>query len=304
MTERQDEKAAAIQARADEKRKSVRAGKARSKSDDFNPTAEVETIERPVKCAGCGKVFKATGARFGTMQGGEFVGRTMLPSRCEACVAEDDTAVVGASNVLESLKSSGFNVRRHSRATLADFSSYTFRGKGERDVRLMPIIEEWLTAVRDLKSWQEVGSLYLVGPTGTGKTSLMAAMARSLFESGYSPSVVFVRARALIGDVQELYTPGARRGEGVKAMLDKLRKCGVLFLDDAGTEKVTADAFRIIEDLLDAREGWPTVWSSNDGPDELVARWAREGISTHRFRSRLAGFRFIPVEGPDRRFGS
>ncbi len=275
------------EALADLQGKAVRASdrvqedKASSKSGDFDPLATITVITETVVCVVCFDEFESSGTKFGE--------RKVLARTCADCLREETVVAVGSEFVLVRLREMGFNVRRHGRAELDDLPH-----------KLAGTLANYSEQVRGLKPWEEIGSLYLMGPTGTGKTHAMAALARHLLEHGYPASrIVFVRARALITQIQDTYGSG-----GVDAVIARLRSAGILFVDDAGTEKVTRDAFRIVEDILDAREGHPTVWSSNDNPTELVDAWAEADIRTDRFRSRLAGFTFIPFEGTDRRFES
>lgn len=262
--------------------------------DPIGSEVSPEEIPVEVKCLGCGTKFAAIATRLGE--------RTFAPKWCDGCVAADRAKLVDRSplDVLGTLDLLGFNVRRHGNRTLADFDDVEVDDPDAPEkAKLGAVARGWCTRVLNLRPWDESTSLYLTGPTGTGKSQLMCSMARFLLEASYPRNaIVFVRARAWVGEIQDRYGTGT-----VDAYLDRFRRAGVLFVDDAGCEKVSIDAFRHVEDVLDAREGWPTVWSSNDGPEELVNHWADgTGARTDRFRSRLAGFEFIEFPEGDRRF--
>lgn len=149
-------------------------------------------------------------------------------------------------------------------------------------------------------AWQFVQGLYLAGPTGVGKSQLAVSTLRQILEDGYRGRIVFDRARALITTIQDRYGTGT-----VDAVIEQRRKAGVWLLDDIGTEKPTADAFRILEDILDSREGHPTILTSNDGPQQLAERWAPQDTAG-RLWSRLGpqNYRAVIMDGEDRRFAA
>jgi len=216
-----------------------------------------------------------------------FAGTTISASYCDACLAREDAITEApAVDIGSALAGIGINVRRHGSLNIWDLDDATAHAA-----------DEFVTRTIEADPLDAIDGLYLHGPTGTGKTQALASIARALIRSGYPEKrIVFDRARAFITTVQDRYSGGS-----VDEVIDRRRNAGVWLLDDVGTEKLTPDAFRIIEDILDHRDGHPMVWTSNLTPDELVAAWA--GVThTDRFRSRLATFRFLEVAGSDRRF--
>lgn len=264
----------------------------REVSDGEPSKGIIAVVAFETACVECGAPVQSTRVERG--------GRPAGPSArtCDGCLNKAH-ATPKPLDVHTALDDLGFNVRRHGRLTLRDFDGVPCRRGGGESLDVTGVVSGWLTAVLHARPWDEVESLYLTGPTGTGKSQLMCSMARYLLDASYpTRSIVFVRARAWINEIQDRYGTGT-----VDAYVDRFRKAGVLFIDDAGCEKLSLDAFRYVEDVLDAREGHPTVWSSNDGPDALVDYWAAgTGARTDRFRSRLANFRFVEFEGKDRRF--
>lgn len=278
------EERAQVEALADRVPRDASAPRDKATSTSIEDGGGFKTRHETAVCRQCGDEFRSIVTAFG--------GRELRSYDCDPCLREAQAGVPAtARDPLIDLERIGLNVRRHGRLTLEQLEA-----GGAEDIAAL---RTWCDTVLALKPWQEVRAKYLVGPTGTGKTQRMAAMARYLLERGYPASrIVFDRGRALVTSIQDAYGGGK-----VDAVLDRRRKAGVWFFDDAGTEKVTPDAFRIVEDILDAREGHPTVWSSNDGPEDLVDRWADGAeVATHRFRSRLAIFEFEKVDGNDRRF--
>lgn len=102
--------------------------------------------------------------------------------------------------------------------------------------------------------------IYFYGNKGTGKTSLMAAMANELIEK-YRVIATFYR-------LQDLFDEMRRNREGV---LKQMRFSSALFLDDVGTERFINGTGADLEgqsmfyDIISARlsANKPTVFSSN-----------------------------------------
>jgi len=210
---------------------------------------------------------------------------------CDECLEDLDTflderpALPGSLNSV--LRRMGVNVNAHGSFGLDD----------DFGVAIVRDTQKFLARVWDDDEFAYQKGLYIHGSTGVGKTVLSVALLKALLEKSYPHQrVVFDRARALITEIQDTYGSG-----GVESVVNKRRNAGVWFLDDVGAEKPTADAFRIIEDILDSREGRPMVWTSNYSPEQLASRWAGEE-GADRFRSRLNTFEFLELGGDDRRF--
>lgn len=143
-----------------------------------------------------------------------------------------------------------------------------------------------------------IRGLYIWGPTGTGKSQLAVCIMRKLIEMGVlnDKNVVYDRARAMITQLQDRYSTG-----GVDEFSERRRRARLWVYDDAGTEKLTTDSFRIMEDIFDAREGKASIVTSNLSRSKLIERWG-EAAAPDRFRSRLALYDPIQLTGKDRRF--
>lgn len=198
-----------------------------------------------------------------------------------------------AEPIPRALSKIGINVRRHGEATLDNFEPV---GSGASKA-----VQHFVEDVKEAGTWSNVIGLNLIGPTGTGKTHLAVAAIRLLLASGIPPHrILFDRASRLITEIQDTY------GTGQTAKVLKKREEALLWvLDDLGAEKATADALRILHDLLDAREGHPNIITSNLTPTELGKRFGAED-GWVRIASRLGSrnFRAIKVEGRDRRFAA
>lgn len=224
--------------------------------------------------------------------GEEFVPLSDDQAMCGICTQAEidraaiERAVAEGASIESRLQALGVNVRRHGHMELDEM--------GPDAEPADSFVQDVIGAGR----WDYVQGLYLSGPTGTGKTQMAVATIRSLLEAGYGGRIVFDRSRALVTTVQDRYGTGT-----VDPVTDERRKADLWVLDDIGTEKPTADAFRILEDILDAREGHPTILTSNRRPGELAEAWA-DADSVGRFRSRIGpqNYREVQLTGKDRRF--
>lgn len=136
--------------------------------------------------------------------------------------------------------------------------------------------------------------LYIHGSSGTGKTTLAAAIARRLVSSGLR--VEFTTAPKLMDAMRD------RKAED-RARTDALVTCRVLVIDDIGMESPTAYASERLHHILSERLGAlrPTVYTSNYRRGEIAQRYAgsKAGVAiASRLNERTVA---IPVYGEDRR---
>ena len=259
--------------------------------------AESEPLAQPgvgtetevAACIDCGQPFE----REVTL----IEGRRIAYPRCSVCdvrIGEENRAhaerIADAQSPKASfarLAAAGVNVRKFGHLTLETM------GKSLAQSAALTFALE----VKRAGPWDFVRGLYVAGPTGVGKSQLAVSTLRELLEAGYQGRIVFDRARALITTIQDRYGTGT-----VEQVEAQRRTAGVWCLDDIGTEKPTADAFRILEDMLDAREGHPTILTSNLTPVELAEHWSAIDVQG-RLRSRLGpqNYRAVVIEGDDRR---
>ena len=147
-------------------------------------------------------------------------------------------------------------------------------------------------------------SLYLFGPTGTGKTFLAKCAGKALLEKGFtvlylSSPALFEAARA--AKFHEEDTPDA--AEGYRRIL----QVNLLILDDLGTEPASDSRYADLLSLLEERarptqEPRRTIIASNMDLKRLYSAY------NERIGSRVAGeFDILPFAGKDirvlKRFG-
>lgn len=139
-------------------------------------------------------------------------------------------------------------------------------------------------------------NLLLIGKTGTGKTHLSTAIARTVIESGYE--VLYDSAQNIVAAFeQDRFKSGY--GPGYEPRGDKYLECDLLILDDLGTEFVNQFTVSCLYNLLNTRlnKGLATVISTNLSPEELSQKYE------DRIYSRLVGTesKILLFVGKDRR---
>lgn len=112
--------------------------------------------------------------------------------------------------------------------------------------------------------------LYLVGPSGTGKTTSFWALARALEHAGTAPFVL---------TSLELSRQLAEAARDIKAV-PWLARARVLMVDDLGKERPSPGASALLWEVLDQRysHGLPVIATSRFPSDQLAARFGEQSI--------------------------
>ncbi len=261
-------------------------------------------VEQRVACAQCGSKL--------TIQRLEIGGKKtpLLPVLCESCSADEKAQEPEAPDGLSReerifplMHAAGVNVRKHGRCMLLEGFGEASRGErfdtSECGSEPLDAAAQFVEETIQAGEWGLVQGVLFIGPLGSGKTHLAAAIVRSvLLDERIDPSrVIFDRADRLITIIQDTYGTGS-----TAALLERREEAHLLVIDDLGQEKATPDALRILVDLVNAREGHPTVITSNHTPSGLVERF-KGAEGWQRLASRLGrqNFRHVSVAGHDRR---
>lgn len=112
-------------------------------------------------------------------------------------------------------------------------------------------------------------NLLLMGSTGTGKTHLCTAIARSLKQKGFL--VGFLTTGTLLRKIKATY-----RRESVdteEEIINDIKKFELLVLDDLGSEASTKDEFawskKTLFEIVNSRIGKPTIYTTNFNEEAL-----------------------------------
>jgi DNA replication protein DnaC len=138
-------------------------------------------------------------------------------------------------------------------------------------------------------------NLLLIGTTGTGKTHVSTAIAKTVITQGFD--VLYDSAQNIIDDFEtDKFKSGYNRGESLS---EKYLECELLIIDDLGAEFVTQFSVSALYNLINTRQnkGLSTIISTNLSASELAGKY--DG----RIYSRIIGadYTVLRFEGNDYR---
>ena len=214
---------------------------------------------------------------------------------CKKC---SDTGFVGTNMcscfremlIKENIKSSGIG-RLIEKQSFDNFSLNFYEGEARE------LMEKNLAAAKDFAEsfGADAKNLLLIGPTGTGKTHISTAIAKTLIEKGVE--VIYDSAQNIVSAFEKdkfRSGYGAYEPEGAKYL-----ECELLILDDLGTEFISQFTVSCLYNLLNTRmnKGLATVISTNLSPAELSEKYE------DRIYSRIVGAdtRILLFKGKDKR---
>lgn len=241
------------------------------KAAEYDPPA-------PLPCEYCGALRHTKGIFLGN--------RIMwLPSGPEPCTCEQAQAELQAQEQAKQeaeAKRLAAEAAAKQKARIAEIIGAS--GMGERfKRRTFAAFEqkpENVTAYRTAAGYAEnfarlatceKNGLFIIGPKGTGKTHLAAAVANKLMADG--KPVLFATMIALLGKIKETFN--RENTKMTEAELMRLYKqVDLLIIDDMGKEPPTAWALaKMYEIINDRYEDYkPIIVTSNYTADELVKR--------------------------------
>ena len=114
-------------------------------------------------------------------------------------------------------------------------------------------------------------NLLLIGSTGTGKTHISTAIAKTIISQGFD--VLYDSAQNIISDYE---TDRFRSGYGqTEQISEKYAECDLLIIDDLGTEFTNQFSISVLYNLLNTRlnKGLSTIISTNLSAEELAGKY-------------------------------
>jgi DNA replication protein DnaC len=138
-------------------------------------------------------------------------------------------------------------------------------------------------------------NLLLIGTTGTGKTHISTAIAKTVISQGFD--VLYDSVQNIINDFEsDKFRSGYSQSEPVSS---KYLECDLLIIDDLGAEFITQFSVSALYNLINTRQnkGLSTIISTNLSAGELAGKY--EG----RIYSRIIGadYTVLRFEGNDYR---
>ena len=149
--------------------------------------------------------------------------------------------------------------------------------------------------VRSLDHNLDAGKgLFIMGPVGTGKTTLAMLVSKHALEAGRSVAIYSVPR--LLGEIRRTYDGEARRSD--LELLDRLAAVDLLHLDDLGAERTSEWVLEQLYSIINARyeDGRSLIVTTNVGVDDLGKQIGERTVS------RLAEMcEAIMLQGDDQR---
>ncbi len=122
-----------------------------------------------------------------------------------------------------------------------------------------------------------VGSLFMYGDAGLGKTHLALSIASEVLEKGYD--VIYVSAQSAFAEITN-----TRFEQGGGTLFESMLEADLLVLDDLGTEYLDAYVMGRLYELINGRTRKPTIYTTNITRQDLLYQRYTEKIA-----SRLLG---------------
>ena len=152
------------------------------------------------------------------------------------------------------------NSSRFSRELLQKtFASFETRG----NAKLIEIKQKAQAFVESFKPTQEINSIGIMGPVGTGKTHLCCAISNALMDKGHQ-----VYYFNFIEGFQEMFSFYSKEASELEAVRKELLDAEILFIDDLfkGIEKfdLTKGVYKELYSIINHRyvQGLPIIWNS------------------------------------------
>ncbi len=170
--------------------------------------------------------------------------------------------------ITENIKSSGMG-NLITRQTFENFNLERYRDNPENYERMKDNLRVAREFAENLSG--SISTLLFIGKTGTGKTHLSTAIAKTVIEKGFS--VLYDSAQNIISAFEHDrfksgYGPYEPKG-------DKYIECDLLIIDDLGTEFVNQFTLSCLYNIINTRQnaGRKTIISTNLDYSELKEKY-------------------------------
>lgn len=244
-------------------------------------------------CERCGSLVKPLLIEFPK----GFGGSRYIKRRCECYVQENTEIIERAKNYgrIQQIE------RYFSYSTLGPrFTDKTFEAfepSAQTSLALKKAKQFVITALNAKNPEEKAKGLVFIGPTGTGKSHLAAAIYNELRK--HEKTSVFITVPELLDRIRATYRTQATENED--EILAAIKKCDLLVLDDIGAERhrgeddwATEKLFTIFDTRY--RQYLPVIGTTNCQPDELEEKLGIRTMSRVREICEL-----VPCLGDDYR---
>lgn len=120
------------------------------------------------------------------------------------------------------------------------------------------------------------------GSFGVGKSHLAKGVADEIIKKGYT--AIFIAVPMLLRKIRATYQKDAETTED--QLIELLTNVDLLVLDDIGAERSTEWTTERLFDLVNARQGKATVYTSNYSPDALYNLFGERDYSRMKYRTK------------------
>jgi len=133
---------------------------------------------------------------------------------------------------------------------------------------------------------------------GAGYRAIRGAEIAMIFQEPMTAFSPLYTIGNQLGEIVRIHQPETSKNGARERVLEMLKKCKLLIIDDIGAEKVTEWVRERLVSIINTRVsgGLSTIYTSNLSPDELVSQFEE------RIASRVLGCsQIIEITGKDRR---